>query len=141
MSMRVATAFAGSFVVLVAPVHAQDSAAPAAVTEPAAVAETAAAPVTITPAAAAAAPVVAIAALAPALTLPAATEIILTPDAEANSKKLREGHAVPMHTMFDVMHNGAVVIPKGTRGLGTVSWRTGKARSASRRRWKSLSTS
>jgi len=124
MSMRVATAFAGSFVVLVAPVHAQDSAAPAAVTEPAAVAETAAAPVTIAPATAA--PVVAIAALAPALTLPAATEIILTPDAEANSKKLREGNSVPMHTMFDVMHNGAVVIPKGTRGLGTVTWRTGK---------------
>ncbi|MGQ2929114.1 MAG: hypothetical protein ACT6Q3_01450, partial [Sphingopyxis sp.] len=67
-----------------------------------------------------------VAAPAPGLMLPSYTEVILTPDAEANSKKLREGHTIPMHTVFDVMHNGVVVIPKGTRGMGTVTWRTGK---------------
>ncbi len=117
MSMKVATAFAGCFVVLAVPAHAQDGAAPGADVE--AVAATVAADADAEPAVLAAAP--------PAsLLLPAATEIILTPDAEANSKKLREGHSVPMHTLFDVMHNGVVVIPKGTRGTGTVTWRTGK---------------
>jgi hypothetical protein len=100
-------------------VQAQESTAPAAATDPAAVTETAVVP-------AVAAPAVAIAARAPGLMLPTATEIILTPDAEANSKKLREGNTVPMHTVFDIMHNGVVVIPKGTRGMGTVTWRTGK---------------
>ncbi|WP_332817765.1 hypothetical protein [Sphingopyxis sp.] len=104
-------------------VHAQESAAPAATAEPAAVVETTAAPAAVP---AVVAPVVAVAAPASGLMLPSYTEVILTPDAEANSKKLREGHTVPMHTVFDVMHNGVVVIPKGTRGMGTVTWRTGK---------------
>ncbi|WP_428681295.1 hypothetical protein [Sphingopyxis sp.] len=117
MKPRVATALAGAFAVLAATtVHAQEAPATAAA-EPAAK--------TVTEATAAPA-VAAIAAPAPALLLPAYTEIILTPDAEANSKKLREGHTIPMHTVFDVMHNGVVVIPKGTRGMGTVTWRTGK---------------
>jgi len=120
--LRGAAAFAASFTMLSISVQAQEAAAPAA--EPAAAAETAAAPAAIP--AAAAAPAVAVAAPAPGLTLPSYTEVILTPDAEANSKKLREGHTVPMHTVFDVMHNGVVVIPKGTRGMGTVTWRTGK---------------
>ena len=104
-------------------VQAQEAAAPAA--EPAAATETAAAPAAV-PAVATAVPALAVAAPAPGLMLPSYTEVILTPDAEANSKKLREGHVVPMRTMFDVMHNGVVVIPKGTRGMGTVTWRTGK---------------
>jgi hypothetical protein len=105
-------------------VQAQEAAAPAAAAEPAAVAETAAVPAAVP--AVAAAPALAVAAPAPGLMLPSYTEVILTPDAEANSKKLREGHTVPMHTVFDVMHNGVIVIPKGTRGMGTVTWRTGK---------------
>ena len=120
--LRGAAAFAVSFTMLSISVQAQEAATPAA--EPAAAAETAAAPAAIP--AVAAAPAVAVAAPAPGLTLPSYTEVILTPDAEANSKKLREGHTVPMHTVFDVMHNGVVVIPKGTRGMGTVTWRTGK---------------
>lgn len=119
--LRGAAAFAASFTMLSISVQAQEAAAPAA--EPAAAAETAAAPAA---APAVAAPAVAVAAPAPGLTLPSYTEVILTPDAEANSKKLREGHTIPMHTVFDVMHNGVVVIPKGTRGMGTVTWRTGK---------------
>lgn len=120
--LRGAVAFAASFTMLSISVQAQEAAAPVA--EPAAAAETAAAPAAVP--AVAAAPAIAVAAPAPGLTLPSYTEVILTPDAEANSKKLREGHTVPMHTVFDVMHNGVVVIPKGTRGMGTVTWRTGK---------------
>ncbi len=119
--LRGASAFAVSFAMLSISVQAQEGAAPTAAAEPAVVTETAAAPAAV-PAVAA----LAIAAPAPGLMLPSYTEIILTPDAEASSKKLREGHTVPMHTVFDVMHNGVVVIPKGTRGLGTVTWRTGK---------------
>ncbi len=122
--LRGASAFAVSFAMLSISVQAQEAAAPAAAAEPAAVAETAAAPAAVP--AVAAAPAVAVAAPPPGLMLPSYTEVILTPDAEANSKKLREGHTVPMHTVFDVMHNGVVVIPKGTRGMGTVTWRTGK---------------
>jgi len=120
--LRGASAFAVSFAMLSISVQAQEAAAPAAATEPAA--ETAAAPAAVP--AVVAAPAVAVAARAPSLSLPSYTEVILTPDAEANSKKLREGHTIPMHTVFDVMHNGVVVIPKGTRGMGTVTWRTGK---------------
>lgn len=122
--LRGASAFAVSFAMLSISVQAQEAAAPAAATEPAAAAETAAAPAAVP--AVVAAPAVAVAARAPSLSLPSYTEVILTPDAEANSKKLREGHTIPMHTVFDVMHNGVVVIPKGTRGMGTVTWRTGK---------------
>ena len=119
--LRGAAAFAASFTMLSISVQAQEAAAPA--TEPAAAAETAATPAAVP---AVVAPAVAVAAPASGLTLPSYTEVILTPDAEANSKKLREGHTVPMRTVFDVMHNGVVVIPKGTRGMGTVTWRTGK---------------
>ena len=118
MKLRVA-AFAGAFVVLATTAQAQEGTAPATTTE-ITVAETAAAP----EATVAAAP--AVAAIAPSLMLPSYTEVILTPDSEASSKKLREGHSVPMHTVFDVMHNGVVVIPKGTPAVGTVTWRTGK---------------
>ncbi|KQZ71529.1 hypothetical protein ASE06_19130 [Sphingopyxis sp. Root214] len=119
--LKGAAAFAVSFAMLSISVQAQEAAAPAA--EPAAVAEPAATPAAIP--AVLAVPALAVAA-PPGLMLPSYTEVILTPDAEANSKKLREGHTIPMHTVFDVMHNGVVVIPKGTRGMGTVTWRTGK---------------
>lgn len=122
--LRGATAFAVSFTMLSISVQAQEAAAPAAAAEPAAVAEPTATPAAVP--AVAMAPTLAVAAPAPGLMLPSYTEVILTPDAEANSKKLREGHTIPMHTVFDVMHNGVVVIPKGTRGMGTVTWRTGK---------------
>lgn len=118
--LRGASAFAVSFAMLSISVQAQEATAPTAAAQPAAAAEPAAIP------AVAMAPALATAAPAPALSLPSYTEVILTPDAEANSKKLREGHTIPMHTVFDVMHNGVVVIPKGTRGMGTVTWRTGK---------------
>lgn len=120
----VVTALAGSFAMLAVQAQAQEGAAPAAA-EAAAAAETES---TAAPAVAvAAAPAVAVvAAPAPALLLPSYTEVVLTPDVEASSKQLREGDVVPMHSVFDVMHKGAVVIPKGTPAKGTVTWRTGK---------------
>lgn len=104
--------------------QAQEGAAPAAAEAAAATeAESAAAPAV----AAVAAPAVAVvAAPAPALLLPSYTEVVLTPDVEASSKQLREGDVVLMRSLFDVMHNGVVVIPKGTPARGTVTWRTGK---------------
>lgn len=115
-SLRVATALVGAFVALAANVQAQEAAAPAAespVVE--AAAEVEAAPAVVQ----AAAPV-------STLLLPSYSEVILTPDVEASSKKLREGDTVLMHSLFDVMHNGVVVIPKGTPARATVTWRTGK---------------
>jgi hypothetical protein len=82
----------------------------------------------------AAAPVEAVPAAAPMAAMPAAqqlvlppnTEITVTPVEEANSKKLREGDKFQIKTVFDVMSNGYVVIPKGTMGSAEVTWRTGK---------------
>ncbi len=118
--LKVATALAGSFVVFAAPAQAQEAAEPAM---EAAQSTDAFAQGDITPVAA---PAIAAPAPAPALLLPAYSEVILTPDTEASSKKLREGDLVPMHSLFDVMHNGVVVIPKGSRANGMVTWRTGK---------------
>lgn len=82
----------------------------------------------------AAAPVEAVPAAAPMMAVPAAqqlvlppnTEITVTPVEEASSKKLREGDKFQIKTVFDVMSNGYVVIPKGTMGSAEVTWRTGK---------------
>jgi hypothetical protein len=124
LRLKVATALAGSFAMLAVPAQAQEGAAPAAAEATAAVeAESAAAPAAAAPAAA---PVAAATAIAPTLLLPSYTEVILTPDVEASSKQLREGDVVLMRSLFDVMHNGVVVIPKGTPARGTVTWRTGK---------------
>lgn len=113
-SLRVATALVGAFVVLAANVQAQEISAPAAESPDA-------------EATAEAAPAAALVATpAPTLLLPSYSEVILTPDVEASSKKLREGDTVLMHSLFDVMHNGVVVIPKGTPARATVTWRTGK---------------
>ncbi|MPT48193.1 MAG: hypothetical protein E2598_07190 [Sphingobium sp.] len=60
------------------------------------------------------------------LTLPVNTELTITPNNELNSKKLKEGDTFLFSTVFDVMMNNQIVIPKGTRGQGWVSWRTGK---------------
>ena len=115
-SVRVATTLVGAFVVLAAKVQAQEASAPAAESPAAeATAEVEAVPA-----------VVQVAAPAPTLLLPPYSEVILTPDVEASSKKLREGDTVLMHSLFDVMHNGVVVIPKGTPARATVTWRTGK---------------
>lgn len=74
-----------------------------------------------------AAPVVApTQAAAPQLVLPANTEIAVTPNDNLTSKGMKEGDTFLMSTVFDVMYNGYVIIPKGTPGQGKITWRTGK---------------
>lgn len=60
------------------------------------------------------------------LTLPANTELTVTPNSEVSSKSMKKGDVFTISTVYDVMMNGLVVIPKGTRGQGKVTWRTGK---------------
>lgn len=83
-------------------------------------------PVATSPAAVPAAAVVIAAPVAPQLILPANTEVAVTPNDELTTKGIKEGHTFLMSTVFDVMYNGYVVIPRGTPGQGHVSWRTGK---------------
>lgn len=59
-------------------------------------------------------------------TLPANTELTITPNSEVSSKSMREGDVFTFSTVYDVMMNNYIVIPKGTRGQGKIVWRTGK---------------
>lgn len=56
------------------------------------------------------------------------TEVVVTPNdtVTTKGKKVKEGFKFPISTVFDVMQDGYVVIPKGTRGEGTVTWMTNK---------------
>jgi hypothetical protein len=63
---------------------------------------------------------------APKLILPVNTEIAVTPNDNLTTKGAKEGDTFMMTTVFDVMYNGYVVIPRGTPGQGHISWRTGK---------------
>lgn len=59
-------------------------------------------------------------------TLPANAELTLTPNSDVSSKTMREGDVFTVSTVYDVMMNNYIVIPKGTRGQGKITWRTGK---------------
>jgi hypothetical protein len=63
---------------------------------------------------------------APKLVLPPNTEVAVTPNDNLTTKGSKEGDTFLMSTVFDVMYNGYVVIPRGTPGQGTIVWRTGK---------------
>lgn len=56
------------------------------------------------------------------------TEVVVTPNdtVTTKGKKVKEGFKFTISTVFDVMQDGYVVIPKGTRGEGTVTWMTNK---------------
>jgi hypothetical protein len=60
------------------------------------------------------------------LTLPANSEIAVTPSDDLTSKGIKEGHVFAITTVFDVIQNGVILIPKGTVGKATVTYRTGK---------------
>lgn len=60
------------------------------------------------------------------LVLPANTEVAVTPSDDLTTKGTKEGETFAISTVFDVTYNGYVVIPKGTPGQGTITWRTGK---------------
>lgn len=56
------------------------------------------------------------------------TEVVVTPNDNVTTKgsQVKEGFKFPISTVFDVMQGGYIVIPKGTRGEGTVTWMTNK---------------
>lgn len=56
------------------------------------------------------------------------TEIVVTPNDNVTTKgkQVKEGYKFRIATVFDVMQDGYVVIPKGTPGEGTVTWMTNK---------------
>jgi len=58
--------------------------------------------------------------------LPANTEVTVTPNDLVTSKKVRQGDTFTVSVVYDVMMNGYIVIPRGSRGQGVVTWRTGK---------------
>lgn len=61
-----------------------------------------------------------------ALILTPNTDVTVTPNDTINTKSARVGDKIPLSTMYDVMQDGFVVIPRGTRGEGTITYRTGK---------------
>lgn len=58
--------------------------------------------------------------------IPAGYEIVVTPLSDFSSKGVTVGHTFTIATVFDVMLNGYVAIPRGTLGQARVAWRTGK---------------
>jgi hypothetical protein len=65
---------------------------------------------------------------APAVTrtLPGNTEVLLSMNEELSTKKNDEGDTFYMTVVHNVVHDGYIVIPKGARATGEVTWRTGK---------------
>ncbi|MDX3883612.1 MAG: hypothetical protein QHC65_04260 [Sphingomonas sp.] len=75
------------------------------------------------------APVMAVAPVAaPAnvATLPSGTEVSLRLNEVLTTKSAREGDTFNLTLTHDVMLAGYVAIPRGTRGVGEVTWKTGK---------------
>lgn len=60
------------------------------------------------------------------ITLAPNTEVVVTPNDTLTTKSLKVGDKFKIATIFDVMQDGFVVIPRGTPGEATVSYRTGK---------------
>lgn len=58
--------------------------------------------------------------------LPANTEIFLSLNETLSTKQSKEGQAFSLTVTHNVMLNGYVVIPKGSRAVGEVTWITGK---------------
>jgi hypothetical protein len=59
--------------------------------------------------------------------LPASTLLSVTPDAEITSRMVEVGQKVGFSVVNDVLDNGTVVIPRGAKVQGVISWKTGKA--------------
>lgn len=65
---------------------------------------------------------------APAYFLPANTEVLMSMNQEVTTKgkKWNEGDTFNMSVVHDVVLDGLVVIPRGTRGIGRITWLTDK---------------
>lgn len=68
----------------------------------------------------------AVAAPASAGVLPANTDMMLRMDQELTSKSAKMGDRFNLSVVSDVLSNGVVVIPAGTRGVGEVTYHTNK---------------
>ena len=62
------------------------------------------------------------------IVLPPNSEVVVTPNdtLTTKGKAVKEGTKFRISTVFDVMQDGVVLIPKGTVGEGTVTWMTNK---------------
>ena len=62
------------------------------------------------------------------IVLPPNTEVVVTPNdtITTKGKAIKVGSKFRLATVFDVMQDGYVAIPKGTPGEGTVTWMTNK---------------
>jgi len=58
--------------------------------------------------------------------LPANTEVLVTLNSEVNSKKMKTGQKFDVSVSRDVMIGNYIVIPRGTPGVGEITYRTGK---------------
>jgi hypothetical protein len=58
--------------------------------------------------------------------LPANTPVIVALSGSLSSSANKVGDTFPLSVVQDVVKNGQVVIPRGTRAVGEVVWRTGK---------------
>jgi hypothetical protein len=58
--------------------------------------------------------------------LPANTPVTLSLNSQVSSKTMRTGDTFPLTVALDVAVDGRVVIPRGTRAVGEVIWRTGR---------------
>lgn len=59
--------------------------------------------------------------------LPAGTQVSLTPLQEISSKKTAMGERFQFQVVNDVVENGLVVIPRGSIATGVVTMKTGRA--------------
>ena len=60
------------------------------------------------------------------VTLAPNTELVVTPTSTLVTRTARTGDRFAISTLYDVMQDGYVVIPRGTPGEGTVVYRSGK---------------
>ena len=58
--------------------------------------------------------------------LPANTPVTLSMNHELHSRHSREGKSFPLTVVQDISLGGQVVIPRGTRAMGEIVWRTGR---------------
>lgn len=58
--------------------------------------------------------------------LPVNTMLMVTPEQEVISKKMKEGDKHRFLVVEDIVYNDAIVIPRGSPVLAVVTWRTGK---------------
>ena len=69
---------------------------------------------------------VSVAPVSSALVLAEGTQILLAVSQEINSTQNRVGDTFPLTVAQDVRVGDTIVIPRGTRGVGEITWRTGR---------------